>query len=234
MKPTLILAASAVALLGACKSQPFQSSAARETSGTASKTYAMDVERVWQALGQVMRELDLDVETSQHDALGGELTARRATGDKVHARVRSTAPQSTGVDILVEPGEPAMAQMIQDRVAAKLGADRPVTGVSVGSLVEGTYPNNLDECVAAADRALKALNLPADNVERRDIWAAVRSRHLDTIPVGIKMVRTPKDETQVQFSVGTSGSDDNRILAERLKKEFEAALGGGRQEKPRP
>jgi hypothetical protein len=233
MKPTLILTALAVALLAACKSQPFKSSAARETAGAASKTYAMDVERVWQSLQSVMRDLDLDVETSQHDALGGEMTARRAIGDEVHVRVRSVAPQSTSVDVLVEPGEPAMAQMIQDRLAAKLGADRPVTGVSVGSMVEGTYPNPLDECAAAADRALKALNLPVDNQEKHDIWCAYRSRHLDTIPVGIKMVRTPKDETQVQFSVGTSASDDNRILAERLKKEFETALGGPK-EKPRP
>lgn len=233
MKPTLILASAAVALLAACKSAPFKSSAAQETSGTASKTYAMDVERVWQALQGVMRDLDLTVENSQHDALGGEMTAQRATGDEVHVRVRSTAPQSTSVDVMVEPGEPAMAAMIQDRVAAKLGADRPATGVSVGSMIEGTYPNSLDECVAAADRALKALNLPSDNQERHDIWAAMRSRHMDTIPVGIKLVRTPKDETQAQFSVGTSSSDDNRVLAERLKKEFEAALGAPK-DKPRP
>lgn len=234
---TLVMTATAatVALLAACKSQPFKDVGA--AGGAASKTYAMDVERVWQSLQSVMRDLSLDIVEQEHDALGGSMKAQRATGENVHVRVRSMAPQSTSVDVMVEPGEAVMAQMIQDRVAQKLGADQPSTGVTVGSMVEGAYPDTLDKCAAAAEQALRALNLPTDAQERYDIWIAYRSRHLDTIPVGIKLVRTPKNETQAQFSVGTSASDDNRILAERLKKEFEAALGrpqGQPGQQPRP
>jgi len=69
--------------------------------------------------------------------------------------------------------------------------------------------------------------------EKHDIWTAYRSRHLDTIPVSVRMERTHQDTTKVAFSVGTSEGDDNRVLAERLKKEFEAALGGGQPQPQR-
>ena len=77
---------------------------------------------------------------------------------------------------------------------------------------------------------MKALNLPVDARENHDVWIAIRSKHLDTIPVNIKLMRTPKDQTEATFTVGTSPSDDNALLANRLKKEFEMALSGQRQQ----
>jgi hypothetical protein len=236
MKTTLMWAAGAALALTmvSCKSRGFQSEG-RLQEDTSSRTYTVDVERAWQAVQSVMRDLDLAVDTAEHDALGGELLATRATGEPVNARVRSVAPNSTAVEFQTE--RPEVAKMIQDRVAEKLGQARgSAAAVSSGSMAEGTYPNSLDECAAAAERALRTFNLPVDAREKHDIWSVVRSRHLDTIPVSVRMERTHQDTTKVQFSVGTASSDDNRLLVERLKKEFETSLGGAGQEpqQPRP
>ncbi|HEX7901256.1 MAG TPA: DUF3568 family protein [Planctomycetota bacterium] len=219
-------AAAALALLVSCKSSGFKDDP--QAANMSGRTYATDVERVWQSLQTSMKELDLDVEKADHDALGGQMTMRRATGEEVFVRVRSVNPSSTTVDIAA--GDRNMAQMIQDKVAEKLGADRPgAPGMAAGSSVQGTYENPLPECAAAAERALKAFNLPVDARENHDVWIAIRSKHLDAIPVSVKLMRTPKDQTDVTFTVGTSPSDDNTLLANRLKKEFEAALGAPRQ-----
>jgi hypothetical protein len=78
--------------------------------------------------------------------------------------------------------------------------------------------------MAAADRALAALKLPAARREVHDTWARLETQHLDSIPVQIRMDRTRKDQTFVVFTVGTGASDDNRTLASRLKSEFERQL----------
>ncbi len=226
MRNILVPAATAaLALMVSCKSKGFHDDPA-QSADVAGRSYAVDVERAWQAVQVTMKELDLDVEKAEHDALGGDVTARRSTGDGVFIRVRSVNPGTTQLDVAVDPGDRNMAQMIQDRVAEKLGADRPGGGGgTAGTTMDGTYENSLDECAAAAEQALKALKLTVDAREKHDIWMVLRSKHLDTIPVTIKLQRTPKDQTMASFSVGTSPSDDNQLLAARLKKEFEAALG---------
>jgi hypothetical protein len=227
MKTILIPAAmAALALLSSCKNRGFRDDQGQ--SNTAGRMYAMDVERVWQSLQSVVKDLDLKTDKADHDALGGQMTVRRATGEPIYLRVRSVNPGTTAVDVAVD-GDHNLAQLIQDRIGEKLGMNQPGAGVSSGSMAEGTYDNPLDECAAAAERALKALNLPVEGREKHDVWIGLRSKHLDTIPVGVKLQRTPKDQTQVAFTVGTSPGDDNQVLAARLKKEFEAALG---QQKP--
>jgi len=178
-------ALAALALLSSCKNRGFRDDPG-QAANTSGRVYAMDVERVWQALQSAMRDLDLDIEKAEHDALGGQMWVRRATGDPVYVRVRSVSAGTTAVDVAVDPGDRNMAQMIQDRVAGKLGADRPGSAIA-GSVAEGTYDQPLDECAAAAERALKALNLPVEGREKHDVWIGLRSKHLDTIPVGVKL-----------------------------------------------
>jgi hypothetical protein len=229
MRRILVPAATAaLVLLVSCKTSGFKDDP--QAASTVGRTYATDVGRAWQALETTVKEFDLDVDKSDHDALGGQMTIRRATGDTVYARVRSVNSNSTIVDIAPASGDRNMAQMIQDKVAEKLGADQPgAPGMAAGSAAQGTYDNPLQECAAAAERALKVFNLPVEARENHDVWIAIRSKHLDTIPVNIKLMRTPKDQTDATFTVGTSPSDDNGLLANRLKKEFETALSGQRQ-----
>jgi len=222
-------AAAALALLVSCKTSGFKDDP--QTASTVGRTYSTDVGRAWQALESTVKDFDLDVDKADHDALGGQMTIRRATGETVYARVRSASPTSTMVDIAPASGDRNMAQMIQDKIAEKLGADHPgAPGTAAGSAVQGMYDNPLQECAAAAERALKVFNLPVEARENHDVWIAIRSKHLDTIPVNIRLVRTPKDQTEATFTVGTSPGDDNSLLANRLKKEFETALSGQRQQ----
>jgi hypothetical protein len=192
-----------------------------------SRTYPADVERAWQAVTSALKELELKTDESAHDALGGRLTAERATGETVEVRVRMMDMNSTRVDVAVDPADRNMAQAVQNRVSEKLGGSvegAPGGAVGSGSSAEGTYDNPLDEAVAAAEQAFQALNLKVEHREQRDIWASLRTRAMGTIPVQILMQRTPKDQTEVTFGVGTSRGTDNEAIAERLKQEFEAAL----------
>src|SRR5688500_17430377 len=90
-------AAAALALLASCKTSGFKDDP--RAGSAVGRTYSTDVGRTWQALEATVKEFDLDIDKSEHDALGGQMTIRRATGESVYARVRSVSPTSTMVDI---------------------------------------------------------------------------------------------------------------------------------------
>jgi hypothetical protein len=173
-----------------------------------------------------VKDLDLRVENDQHDALGGQMTAQRANKDSVVIEARSVDPATLQVSVAVDPGDRSMAQIVQDKIADRLGARTGVTrtGFDTGSRVEGTYDQKLDACVAAARKAAEVLKLTNPQEEIHDTWAKVESRQTDAIPMTVRMERTPKDQTHVVFTAGTGPADDNRVLAARLKAEFERHL----------
>ena len=70
--------------------------------------------------------LELKVESEKRDALGGEIVARRATGDKVSVAVKGAAPGSCRVSVRVDPGDRNLANLVHDRIARELnGAAEP-------------------------------------------------------------------------------------------------------------
>jgi hypothetical protein len=215
----LTATALSLALLGACANGAPPSLSVN----TVSRSYGRPMSEVWPAVLGSIKDLDLRVEEDQHDALGGELTAHRANRDEVKVRARAKDGPSMEVSVAVEPGDRVMAQMIQDRIAEKLGAGGGAakTGFVSGSRVEGVYDYKLENCLVAGKRAMVALKIEGAREERHDTWAKLEARQADAFPVQIRMERTARDQTRVEFTAGTGPADDNRALAQRLKTEFE-------------
>jgi len=230
LAPALILLASTLASCGVFNSRDEQA----DRIHTVTKTYSKPTDETWRAIEAITKDLDLKVDTDQHDALGGTMIAKRSTKDEIHVEARAVDAQNTIVSVNVDPGDKNLAQIIHDRISDRLGLSVGATRASMaaGSQVDGTYDQKLDVCISAADRALAALKLPAARRESHDTWARLDTQQLESIPVQIRMDRTKKDQTYVVFTIGTGASDDNRTQASRLKTEFERQLNPEAGAKP--
>jgi len=225
MRTTLAILTILGLSLTSCKT--FQGGPDPATSvNTVTKSYAKPADETWRSIETVAKDLELRIDTNQHDALGGSLVAVRPNKDSVHIEARSADSQNTLVSVAVDPGDKNMAQIIQDRIADRLGLNMGMNRATApsGSQVDGTYDQKLDVCLGAAERAITALKLPPARREVHDTWARVDTQQLEALPIQIRIERTRKDQTFVVFTVGTGASDDNRTLASRLKAEFEKQL----------
>lgn len=199
---------------------------------TVVRAYSKPADETWKAVETVMKEMDLAIDKNSHDALGGNLVARRPNKDEIHVEARSQDTENTQVSVWVDPGDRAMAQIIQERVSDKLGMGVSRTSRTAGAQVEGTYDKKLDVCLAAAEEAIREMKLSPPRREMHDTWARLDTQHLDAIPVQFRMERTRKDQTLVVFIAGTAATDDNRTLAARMKSEFERRLSSAGEGRP--
>src|SRR5471032_868783 len=76
---------------------------------TVTRQYSKSTADTWAAAEAALLSQDLKIESNRHDAMGGDLQARRANGEKVEIRVRSLDLHSSDVSIRVEPGNRNMA-----------------------------------------------------------------------------------------------------------------------------
>src|SRR5580765_8557082 len=70
---------------------------------TVTKSYPRPADETWRAVEAVSKEMDLWIDTNQHDALGGTMVAMRSNKDEVRVEARSADSQNTTVSIMVEP-----------------------------------------------------------------------------------------------------------------------------------
>jgi hypothetical protein len=157
----------------------------------------------------------------RHDAMGGEVLAHRAGGEKVTVRVKSLDEKNSDVSVRVEPGNRNMAEMIHEKIADKLGIKEAKSTFFGGNTAEGTYPHSLDSCVKAAEDAAKRLNLIVTNREIKDGAATVDARESNSTPVQFRMKKVDEG-TKVTFIAGREKTDATRDLANRMKAEFES------------
>ena len=75
------------------------------------------------AMADVVRStlasFDLTLKDDHHDALGGDLSATRADGHTVHARITAAGQERSRVSIRVAPGNRDLAELIHQRLAQK-------------------------------------------------------------------------------------------------------------------
>src|SRR5262245_46913973 len=115
MRPTLLLLVVPALALASCKAISGDRSES-PTINTVTKNYAKPAGETWQAVQTVAKELDLKIDTDQHDALGGTLVAMRSNKDEVHIDARSQDAMNTSVSVWAYPGDRNLAQIIQDKI----------------------------------------------------------------------------------------------------------------------
>ena len=228
----LAVAALPLLALSSCKALGGGDSAQAITINTVSRTYTKSMNELWPAILTALKDLDLRVAEDQHDALGGRLMAQRANKDSVIIDARSVDPRTLHVSVGVNPGDRNMAQIVQDRIAEALAADTRNEGFgrsaapAAGPRVEGSYPQPVEACLAAARRTAEGLKLTQLQEDVRDGNARIDARHPQHGPVSFRMTRGAQNQTQVAFEAGSGGgaAEDGRSFAERLKSEFERNL----------
>jgi hypothetical protein len=221
---TSCLATLALAM-AACSSGDKTSASKQSDLGTGINTvdrqYVKSAPATWDAAVSALKSYDFKIESDRHDAMGGEVLAHRASGEKVTVRIKSLDEKNSDVSVRVEPGNRNMAEMIHEKIADKLGIKEAKSTFFGGNTVEGTYPQVLEACVKAAEDAAKRLNLIVTNREIKDGAATVDARESNSTPVQFKMKKV-NEGTKVTFIAGREKTDATRDLANRMKAEFES------------
>lgn len=196
---------------------------------TAERRYGKPVDKVWDAAVAAVKGSDLRIDTDRHDDLGGELVGRRADGHRVSALISAVDKTTTRVAVRVEPGNRELADLVQERIAEKLGLGEAKPALLGGNTLDGVYPCDFAGALAAAERSAKALTWIPTGRELRDDWAQLDARTPDSTPVRFKMTHEGKDagSTKVTFIAGNGKTDASRTLTSQMKAEFDRQLANG-------
>jgi hypothetical protein len=203
-------------LLASCQSNDLGSGA-----NTVDRDFAKPAADVWKASVKSAEAMDLKVVGDAHDQFGGELVACRANGEPVRIWVKSVDDKHSQVSVRVEPGNHAMAVMLQEKIAAKLGLGEAKTALLGGNSVEGTYATDLVLATGAAKRTLRNLGVTITDEESHAPWARIDGRMKDSTPVRIRIDRIEDEKMKVTFIAGNERGDDHKAFAQRMKDEFE-------------
>jgi hypothetical protein len=229
-------------LLGACKL--FDSGSAKADANSVVRRYNRPATEVLPAITAALTSLDLRIEEDRHDALGGELTAVRATKDPVKVLVKSIDETSSQVTISVGYGDRNLADILHTQVAKNLGTGTAKTSFYGGNRWEQTYDSSLARCIVAAERACEALGFTVTNRDIHESSADLMARrgpssmillHFEAVAPQTQTGGTqnpppaanggvPSDkrgQVKVSFIVGTMRSDEHEEILQRLKNEFD-------------
>ena len=209
----------AVASFAACQSGDLGTGV-----NTVERGYMMQLEKVWSASEKVVKDAGLTPVSNRHDAMGGEIVARRANDREVRMSLKSLDDKHVLVSVRVEPGDAALANSLQERLATGLGLGEAKGGLFGGHSMEQVCDADLTKCHAAARRAFQALKYPITGEEKHQTRSAVDARAEGSMPLRIAIESQGADKCKVTFLAGTSKTDDTKALVARIKEEFCGAL----------
>ena len=216
---TLSLISAAALMIPSCQDSDLGTGA-----NTIARDYARSAPDAWKAAVRAAENSGLHVCSDNHDKFGGELVASRANGDEVRIEVRSLTEQTSHVSVRVEPGDRALATMIHERMADKMGLGAARSGFFGGSSVEGTYPADMDRCRGAARRSFSALDVNPTAEEVHAGGWRMDGRLKDSTPVRISAQKAGDLTTRMTFTAGNEKNEDLKAFAQKMKDEFEAAI----------
>jgi hypothetical protein len=193
-------------------------------ANTVERDYARPAADAWKAAVRCAEASGLQVHSDAHDKFGGELVACRANGDDVRIEVRSLNEQTSRVTVRVEPGDRALATMLQEKIADKMGLGSARSGFFGGSSTEGTYPTDLDRCLGPARRAFAALDVAVSGEDLHATGWRLDGRMKDSTPVRIAAQKLGDLKTRVTFTAGSEKNEDLKAFARKMREEFEAAI----------
>jgi len=216
---TLSLISAACLMIPSCQESDLGTGA-----NTVERDYARSAPDAWKAAVRSAETSGLKILNDRHDKFGGELVASRANGDDVWIEVRSLTEQSTRVSVRVEPGDRALATMIHERMAEKMGLGVAKAGFFGGSSIEATYLTDLESCRGPARRTFAALDVIPTGEDIHVSGWRLDGRLKDSTPVRITGHKEADLKTRVTFIAGAEKNEDLQAFARKMKEEFEAAI----------
>lgn len=214
------------------------------------REYSRGVDHVWDAATRAMQNLRLNIQSDQHDRLGGNLVAQRATGETVTVRAMSSGERATSVAVQVEGAQRNLAELVHGEISRELGTTAGDTGFFGGNQMDARYDASFAQAVLAAERAFEDLRM---QVTRRDIMdgkAELVGRKHGGESVLVRLERAegakadgqtapqadgraaPQDrgaegQLKATFVAGTSRTTQNETMAQDVKTAFERFLHPG-------
>ena len=216
---SLSLITAAALMLPSCQDTDLGTGA-----NTVGRDYARPAPDAWKAAVRSADSAGLQIRSDQHDKFGGELVASRANGDEVRIEVRSLSEELSRVTVRVDPGDRALATMIHERMADKMGLGAAKPGFFGGSSIEGTYLTDLESCRAPARRAFSALDVTPTGEDVHASGWRLDGRLKDSTPVRITAQKEGDLKTRVAFIAGTEKNEDFKAFVRKMRDEFEAAI----------
>ena len=216
---TLSLISAVILLIPSCQNNDLGTGA-----NTLERDYARSAPEAWKAAVQSAQSSGLEIRSDRHDNLGGELVASRATGEEVRIDIRSLTETSSRVEVRVEPGNRALATMIHERMADKMGLGAARSGLFGGSMIDATYLTDLESCLGPARRTFAALDVALTGEALHASEWRLDGRLKDSTPVRIAADKAGDLKTRVAFIAGTEKNEDLKAFARKMKDEFEAAI----------
>jgi len=205
--------------LGACTENDLGSGA-----NTMDREFSKSVQEVWAAATTGVEKLDCKIASDVHDKLGGELVAHRAGGSDIHVWVKSLDERNTRVSVRVEPGDRALATLIQERIAEQVGLGAAKASMFGGNSLTGSYATSLDVAVTSAHRAYSTLEVSTTDEETHATSSRIDGRMRNSNPVRIK-IEKEGSLIRVTFTSGNEDTQDNLAFVRRMKHQFEMELG---------
>jgi hypothetical protein len=239
MNKSMALLSGALLLLGACKTTDSKAEA-----NSVIRRYSRPAPEVMTATTSALTSLDLRIEEDHHDALGGTMTAVRATKETVKINVKSLDEATTQVAIHVGEGDRNLADIIHTQIAKNLGTGTAKSSFYGGSRWEQTYDSSLARCIVAAERACEVLGFTVTNRDIRENMADLMARrgpsstillHFENAqpppganggaqvpaPVSGGVPSDKRGQVKLSFVVGTMRSEENDEILQKLKSEFD-------------
>lgn len=222
MRCTIILA---LAALAACRSNDLGTGV-----NTLDRSYSKPAGDTWKAAVAAVEAADLRIERKSNDAMGGEIVARRADCNEVRISVKAQDDRNSTVAVRVDPGDRDLAAMLHERIADRLGMGKARSSLLGGGASDTVvYCCDLPESVRAARKAYAALDIGVTDEESHATWVRLDGRLKDSTPVQIRMEEKEGGKTQVVFIAGNTRNEDMKLIARRLKDEFERHCRGDRE-----
>ena len=194
-------------------------------TNTVARDYGKPAAETWTAAVGAMEKLEMKNEKAPHDALGGEIRARRADGAHVTVNVRSVDANVTRVMVYVEPGDVDLAPIIHEQVADGMGLGAAGGGLFGGSSLMANYAGDPARGAAAARAGFQEIGVAVTQEDEKPTRARIDGRFRDSNPARVSIERGQAGEMNVTFAVGTSKNDDNAALVRKLRESFERNLG---------
>jgi len=230
MKTHLALA-GIIAMLAACShegSSPSSKSDWGTGLNTVERKYSKPASEVHDAAVASLKGYDVNVAKDRHDEMGSEIVGTRGNDSKIYVTISALDAKSSRAKVRVDPGDSKMATMVHERIAEKLGM-----GTAKGALLGGNsdtfpYEGELQDGVAAAQRAAKQLNYTVTATDLKDDWATVDARAEDSNPVRFKIEKVKDAEfpLKVTFTAGHGKTDTSKAMIVQMHDAFDREVGG--------